>query len=116
MLRLCKTILIMWTEKFTFCRKRVLAYHRQASVSGVYPRSLRVALVVGTFLNLINQPEALLGLAPWNLVKLLLTYAVPFLVATYGAVTCVPQAQAAGILRMPIPLTKHNGEAHDDSD
>ncbi len=48
-------------------------------------RSLTVALVVGTALNAINQgPELLAGYDPviW---KLALTYAVPFLVASYGS-------------------------------
>ena len=48
-------------------------------------RSLVVAIVVGTALNLINQgPEMLSGKWPvmW---KLLLTYVVPFLVASYGS-------------------------------
>ena len=47
-------------------------------------RSLGVALVVGTILNAINQgPELLSGhhLVLW---KLLLTYFVPFSVASYG--------------------------------
>jgi hypothetical protein len=47
--------------------------------------------------NLINQPEALVGL-PYgdfhgleriNMSKAILTYAVPFLVATYGALTAI---------------------------
>lgn len=48
-------------------------------------RSLLVALVVGTALNLINQgPEMLSG--KWPVVwKLVLTYVVPFLVASYGS-------------------------------
>ena len=48
-------------------------------------RSLIVALVVGTALNLINQgPEMLSGKWPvmW---KLALSYVVPFLVASYGS-------------------------------
>ena len=48
-------------------------------------RSLVVAIVVGTALNLINQgPEMLSGKSPviW---KLALTYIVPFLVASYGS-------------------------------
>lgn len=47
-------------------------------------RSLTVALVIGTLLNAINQgPEILAGQPPvwW---KLLLTYFVPFAVASYG--------------------------------
>lgn len=48
-------------------------------------RSLLVALVVGTALNLINQgPEVFSGEWP-VLWKLALTYGVPFLVASYGS-------------------------------
>jgi hypothetical protein len=50
-------------------------------------RSLAVALVVGTVLNLINQGDALFGAHPLNPTKLLLTYLVPYCVATYGAVS-----------------------------
>ena len=47
-------------------------------------RSLIIAIDVGTALNLINQgPELLAG--DWPVVwKLVLTYLVPFLVASYG--------------------------------
>ncbi len=48
-------------------------------------RSLIVALVVGTILNAINQgPEIWAGedVVLW---KLLMTYCVPFLVASFGA-------------------------------
>ena len=48
-------------------------------------RSIVVAVVVGTALNLINQgPEMLAG--NWPVIwKLALTYVVPFLVASYGS-------------------------------
>jgi hypothetical protein len=55
--------------------------------AGVPKRSLVVALVVGTILNLINQGDALFGGDQLNLVKLILTFAVPYAVATYGAVS-----------------------------
>lgn len=48
-------------------------------------RSLTVAVIIGTVLNLINQgPEILSGHWPiwW---KLILTYFVPFAVASYGS-------------------------------
>lgn len=54
----------------------------------VMRRSLRVALVVGTVLAALNQGDVLLAGPPWPpllLPKLLLTYCVPFAVATYGA-------------------------------
>ena len=48
-------------------------------------RALMVALIVGSLLNLINQPDAIFGDAPIQWSKLVLTYCVPFFVATYGA-------------------------------
>jgi hypothetical protein len=50
-------------------------------------RSLTIALVVGTLLLVINQGDVLLS-SPWPralLWKAPLTYVVPFLVATWGA-------------------------------
>jgi len=54
---------------------------------GVPRRSLYVALVVGTILNLINQGDALVAGSAINWAKIALTYAVPYLVSTYGAVS-----------------------------
>jgi len=54
---------------------------------GIPRRSLLVALVVGTILNVINQGDALLGYGQISIVKMLLTFAVPYCVATYGAVS-----------------------------
>jgi len=50
--------------------------------------SLKVALVVGSILNLINQGEILLSfqLGEINWLKLTLTFAVPYLVSTYASV------------------------------
>ena len=60
---------------------------RYAVSDGVPRRSLIVALVVGTVLNLINQGGALItgGRVDW--VKFLLNFAVPYCVSTYGAVS-----------------------------
>jgi hypothetical protein len=54
---------------------------------GVPRRSLWVAVVVGTILNLINQGDTLLAGHPLDFAKLALTYLVPYLVSTYGAVS-----------------------------
>lgn len=54
---------------------------------GVPRRSLVVALVVGTILNLINQGDALFNDGQLNFIKIFLTFAVPYCVATYGAVS-----------------------------
>lgn len=54
---------------------------------GVPKRSFIVALVVGTVLNLINQGDALLSGTSLDWTKIVLTFAVPYCVATYGAVS-----------------------------
>jgi hypothetical protein len=54
---------------------------------GVPRRSLCVALIVGTILNLINQGDALLSGQRLDFTKLALTYVVPYIVSTYGAVS-----------------------------
>ena len=64
---------------FTICRCCVS--------DGVPRRSLIVALIVGAILNLINQGDALFGGGRVNFTKLILTFAVPYCVATYGAVS-----------------------------
>lgn len=54
---------------------------------GIVRRSLILATIVGTILNVINQGDALLGGTPLVAWKIALTYCVPYCVATYGAVT-----------------------------
>jgi hypothetical protein len=54
---------------------------------GVPQRSFFVALIVGTILNLINQGDTLFHGGHLDLAKIILTYAVPYCVATYGAVS-----------------------------
>ena len=68
-----------------------LAY-RYAIGQGVPRRSLWVAVVVGTLLNLINQGDRLLAGQSLDLLKLALTYVVPYFVSTYGAVSFRLQA------------------------
>jgi hypothetical protein len=63
---------------------------------GVPRRSLSVALVVGTILNAINQGDALLAGQRLDYAKLVLTYAVPYFVSTYGAVSFRLHAQPKG--------------------
>jgi hypothetical protein len=54
---------------------------------GVPRRSFVVAMVVGTILNLINQGDTFLAGGHLNLTKVILTFVVPYCVATYGAVS-----------------------------
>jgi hypothetical protein len=52
-------------------------------------RALKVAIVAGTIYNLINQGEKLID-GPgehFNILKLCLTYATPYFVSTYTAVS-----------------------------
>lgn len=48
-------------------------------------RSLTVTVIIGTILNGINQGDALLAGEPLVAWKLLLTYFVPFAVASFGS-------------------------------
>ena len=60
----------------------------QYAVSGGVPgRSLWVTLIVGTILNLINQRDTLFSDRRLDFTKLALTYVVPYIVSTYGAVS-----------------------------
>jgi hypothetical protein len=60
---------------------------RYCVTEGVPRRSFFVALLVGTILNLINQGDALFGGGYLNFTKIILTFVVPYCVATYGAVS-----------------------------
>ena len=60
---------------------------QRATSNGVPRRSLLVALAVGSILNMINQWDGLFGDAALDLLQLCLNFVVPYLVATYGAVS-----------------------------
>jgi len=60
---------------------------------GIVKRSLIIAVIVGTILNLISQGDVMVGAGDLNILKCLLTYMVPYCVSTYGAVTAL-HAQA----------------------
>lgn len=60
---------------------------RSCVAEGIPRRSFFVALIVGTILNLINQGDALVGNGQLDFVKIILTFIVPYCVATYGAVS-----------------------------
>src|ERR1700730_5558352 len=54
---------------------------------GIPSRSLGAAFVVGTILNLINQSDTLLGQGGLRFVEIVLTYAILYCIAIYGAVS-----------------------------
>ena len=73
---------LVWQRRLMSSRREAL--RRTFSWSGVL-RSLKVAAIIGTILNSINQgPEIFTGHWPvwW---KLILTYFTPFAVASYGS-------------------------------
>jgi hypothetical protein len=61
--------------------------YRYAVTGGVPVRSLWVAVIVGTILNLINQGDRLFSGQSFDIAKLALTYVIPYFVSTYGAVS-----------------------------
>lgn len=71
----------------------MLRFLALASRPNIVKRSLVVALIVGTVLNLINQGDLLMYSGAINLLKILLTYMVPYCVATYGAVSALLDQQ-----------------------
>ena len=62
---------------------------RRALSWPVAKNSLVVALIVGTILNAINQGDVLWSGNQLDWLKALLTYCVPFCVATYGAYNAI---------------------------
>jgi hypothetical protein len=67
------------SKVYTICRCCV--------TDGVPRRSFVCAIIVGAVLNLIKQEDILFGGGHLDVAKLLLTFAVPYFVATYGAVS-----------------------------
>jgi hypothetical protein len=62
-----------------------------ASSPQVVKLALRMSLVVGSVLNLINQGDAVFGGGTVDTFKLGLTYLVPYCVATYSATSITLQ-------------------------
>ena len=60
---------------------------RYCASNGVPRRSLIVAAIIGTIINLINQGDTLVAGADLNWIKIVLRYILPYCVATYGAVS-----------------------------
>lgn len=69
--------------------ERLKIYLIIAKDKTIFVKSVKIALVVGTILNLINQGDAIISLDFDNInhLKSLLTYVVPFLVSTYTALS-----------------------------
>jgi hypothetical protein len=59
-----------------------------ASRRDVVIRSIKVAMVVGTILTMINHSDTILafGINSQIMIKIMLTYCVPYCVSTYSSV------------------------------
>jgi len=66
-----------------------MSFFQLAKRRDIVKRSLIIAAIVGTILNLINQGDAVGDMSKFELGKCLLTYMVPYCVSTYGAVTAL---------------------------
>ena len=64
-------------------------YSQIAFSRSVVIRALKVALIIGTIINLINQGNILISFdfSNLNLIKIFLTYIVPYGVTTYTAIS-----------------------------
>jgi len=91
-------------------------YCEIAISQSIVKRAIKVSLIVGTTLNFINQGEALLSLnlANIGLVKILLTYIVPYSVTTYTATAMKVEFQIGtkAILDADLECQKCEEEIH----
>ena len=70
---------------------RINEFFQLAMRRDIAKRSLIIAVVVGTIMNLINQGDAVADISKFELVKCLLIHTVPYFAFTYGAVTVLMQ-------------------------
>ena len=68
-------------------RLRISQLYCLCVTDGVPRRSFLFALIVGTILNLINQGDVLFEGGHLNFAKIVLSFAVPYCSATYGAIS-----------------------------
>ena len=75
---------IWWSEWSMACA----SFAKAASRPDILRRSLKVSVVVGTALTLINHGDKLIssGAEPGDVLRILLTYAIPFSVSTWASV------------------------------
>ena len=66
-----------------------------ATTSQVVKTALRISLIVGSILALINHGEGIvnLSLSSQNIIQILLTYLVPYGVSTYSSVKALQSRQ-----------------------
>ncbi|WP_159737098.1 nitrate/nitrite transporter NrtS [Vibrio atypicus] len=70
-------------------------FFKTAAEPAILKRSIKVSLIVGTILMFINHGDKLLGggLDSTVIIKILMTYCVPFCVSTQASVSATLQAR-----------------------
>ncbi len=86
--------------------KKIKYVFKLAFEKRILRRAAKVALLVGVLLNLINQGEHILSLSfgSVHLVKLILTFIVPYLVSTYTAVALHLSFKPGTVSLIPVNL------------
>lgn len=74
----------------------IAAWLKMAATPSLAGRAFKVAAVVGTVLNLINQGDALFGPMEVNWLKFCVTYFVPYWVSTFAAVEALRTREKEG--------------------
>lgn len=72
-----------------------MTFLKLAKRPAIIKRSLIIAAIVGTILNLINQGDVMGNMSEFELWKCVMTYMVPYCVSTYGAVSALIDNQKA---------------------
>ena len=85
-------------KKEVSATERLRIFARYAGERACVLRSLKVALIVGTVLALINHYDAIASgrLGSTGVLQILLTYVVPYSVATFGSASVRVQAELSG--------------------
>ena len=95
-------------------------YCEIAVSSSIVTRAIKVSLIVGTTLNLINQGDVLtsLDIENLNLVKFFLTYIVPYSVTTYTATAMKVEFQIGtkAVIEANLKCKKCGVEIHIDKE
>lgn len=94
-----------------------IEFFKACITNGIPRRSFKVALVVGPILTLINQGDVLLAGEGLSWIKAILTFLVPYCVASVGAVTAgVAYERTNGRTHQSSALEKQNhGACHGPS-
>lgn len=74
-----------WHEKHSIFMAFIATLYQTACKRSIFHAAIKVALVVGTILNLINQGGRLLDGLPLSWFHVGLNYLVPYCVSSYSA-------------------------------